>query len=301
MSRVKLAQRRYQPVAGQLRTSFQSAQQSCSSSSSSSSSPSTSPVPSAPLSCFHRDSGGPKKKRVVFADAVGLPLTAVRLFTTETTSPPSTPPMDIPPSKPQQPPSTKPPGNKLRLGFPQPMLDFNVFLARLREMRVQLLSCSVSEHSLSGKVCVCHVGFEKAVHIRVTFDSWRSHQDVPCVLLQQQRHGGSDIEVFAFDLSLPQNVDPKEGIEFCLSSRPGPGATPYWDDNRGQKYKVHAEKDESYLNHFYPSHSKVRQLAWPTHAAQSPQKDLQHLQKSLSSRVGAEWKALCSAKYTLCN
>ncbi|KAG7216635.1 hypothetical protein INR49_023344 [Caranx melampygus] len=183
----------------------------------------SSPVPPGPRSCFRRDSGSNvNKKRVVFADAKGLALTAVRLFIPEPTSTPPTLLMKPSPAKlqGQQSPFNSLQRYKLRLAFPQPILDFKAFLARLREMNVQLESCSISDRTLSGKVCVSNISIEKAVHIRVTFDSWRSHRDIPCTFLQQQRSGGSDIGVYAFELSLPQNIDPKERIEFaCPSGR----------------------------------------------------------------------------------
>ncbi|XP_051269110.1 protein phosphatase 1 regulatory subunit 3C-B [Dicentrarchus labrax] len=267
--------------------------------------PSSSPQPSGPRSCFRRDSGGLSKKRVVFADAKGLALTAVRLFIPEPSSPASTLMMKPSPAKlqGQQSTSNKQQPCRLRLGFPQPMLDLKASLARLREMRVQLESCSISEHSLSGKVHVSHVSTEKAVHIRVTFDSWRSHHDIPCTFLQQQRCGGSDMDVFAFDLSLPKNIDPKERVEFCVYFRPAPGAMPHKDDNRGQNYRVCMEKDGSNANQgdanrSYPTLSQYRPTSWPSHVSLGVQNsaELQYLQKSLSSRVRAECKTLCSTK-----
>lgn len=261
MSPLKPTQCHCQPNDRPARTSPHSSHHfssSSSSSSSASSSPASSPpssltysqVPSELRSCFRRDGGGVNKKRVVFADAKGLALTAVRLFTPEPSSPNSTLVRRPAPAKLEGQQSTlnKPPRPKLRLGFPQPTLDLKAFLARLRQMNVQLESCSISEHSLSGKVCVSHDSIERAVHIRVTFDSWRSHRDIPCTFLQQQRYGGSDMDVFAFDLRLPQNIDPTERIEFCLSFRPGPGSTVHWDDNRGQNYRVRMEKDASSAN-----------------------------------------------------
>lgn len=246
------------------------------------------------------------KKRVVFADAKGLALTAVRLFIPEPTS--TTPTLLMKPSpaklQGQQSPFISLPRYKLRLAFPQPILDFKAFLARLREMHVQLESCSISDRTLSGKVCVSGISVEKAVHVRVTFDSWRSHRDVPCTFLQQQRCGASDIGVYAFDLNLPQNIDPKERIEFCVSFRPGPGAAPHWDDNRGQNYRVCVEKDaantnQSDGNRFHPAlSSKQRPPSWPPHVLCSVQNcaDQQHLQMGLSNRVRAEWKSLCATK-----
>lgn len=254
---------------------------------------------------MRRDGGGPAKKRVVFADAKGLALTAVRLFIPEPSSPASTLLTKPSPAKlqGQQSTSDKPQCHKLRLGFPQPTLDFNAFLARLREARVQLESCNISERCLSGKVRVSHVSIEKAVHVRVTFDSWRSHHDIPCTFLQQQRCGGSEMDVFAFDLSIPKDIDPNERVEFCVSFRPGPGATPHWDNNRGQNYRVCMEKDGSNAgqddaNRCHPTPPKHRRPSPPSHVSLGTlnSANLQYLQRSLSSRVRAEWKTLCSTR-----
>lgn len=260
-----------------------------SSSSSSSSSLPSSPLTSGPRSCLRRDSSRVNKKRVVFADANGLALTAVRLFIPEHSSASSTLVIKPSPAKlqSQQSTSNKPRRYKMCLDFPHPMLDIKAFLARLREMHVQLGSCNISEHSLSGKVCVSHVSNEKIVHIRVTFDSWRSHHDISCMFLQQLCCAGCDMDVFSFDLNLPQNIDSKEGIEFCVSLRPGPNATPHWDNNRGLNYRVCMEKNGSNAyqgdaNHYYPTLSKRKPPLWSSHLALTMQNfaDL----RSLSSK-----------------
>lgn len=257
-------------------------------------------------SCFRRDggAGGVNKKRVVFADAIGLALTAVRLFIPEPSSPYPTLVMRpfLAKVEEQQSPASKLQRPKLRLDFPQPALDTKAFLARLRETHVQLESCNVTENLLSGKVCVTNLGIDKAVHVRVTFDSWRTHHDIPCRFLQQQR-GAPDTDVFAFDLSLPQNVDPKDGIEFCVSYRPGLGSTTHWDDNKGQNFRVCVDKEvsnspQANASRFYPSLSKHRPPAWPSHVTDTMRTpaDLQYLQKSLSSRVRNEWKTLSPSR-----
>ncbi|XP_068562054.1 protein phosphatase 1 regulatory subunit 3C [Cebidichthys violaceus] len=270
---------------------------------------STLPSSPEPRSCFRRDAGGgPSKKRVVFADAKGLALTAVRLFIPEPSTTAST--LATRPSlaklQSHQWTSDKLQRHRLRLGFPQPTLASQASqasLARQRDACVQLESCKVSEHSVRGKVRINHVSVDKAVHVRVTFDSWRSYHDIPCTFLQQQRFGGSDVDLFAFDLSLPKNIDPTEQVEFCVAFRPGNGATPLWDDNRGQNYRVCVEtgganghQGNAYRCH--PTLSQHRPPLWPLHVSPSMQNsaDPQHLQRSLSNRVGAEWKTSCSPK-----
>ncbi|KAK9532888.1 hypothetical protein VZT92_010251 [Zoarces viviparus] len=288
-------------------------------SSSSSSSPiysslslSSSPAPPEPRSCFRRDAGGgPSKKRVVFADAIGLALTAVRLFIPEHTASTLSTRPSLATLQSHQSTSDKLQRHKLWLGSPQPTLASQApqapqaSLPRQRDACVQLESCKVSEHSLSGKVRVNHVSVDKAVYLRVTFDSWRSHHDVPCMFLeqqQQQRFGGSDVDLFAFDLSLPKNIDPTEHVEFCVAFRPGNGATPLWDDNRGQNYRVSVEtggsngqQGNAYRCH--PTLSQHRPPLWPLHVSPSMQNSAaQHLQRSLSNRVRTDWTTLCSAK-----
>ncbi|XP_041666255.1 protein phosphatase 1 regulatory subunit 3C-B [Cheilinus undulatus] len=256
----------------------------------------SSQVSSGPRSCFRRDSSGQTKKRVVFADAKGLALTAVHLFIPDSSFPTSTlvkKPVPVrfqgqqsPLNKlSQQSPSNKLQSYKLRLGFPQPVLDISI--ARLREMRVQLQSCHISENSLSGRVRVSHVSTEKAVHVRVTFDSWRNHHDIPCVFLQQQRFNSSEVDVFAFDLNLPKNIDPGERIEFCVCLRTE--ATTHWDDNDGQNYRVYIEKDRAHANKdnancYYSTLSKYQPTSWPSHVSLS-MKNYADPQSSLSSRV----------------
>ncbi|XP_008280024.1 protein phosphatase 1 regulatory subunit 3C-B [Stegastes partitus] len=306
MSPLKPTQHRTQPSDSLPKAGLPSSHHPSSSSSFSSSSLSSSYMSLERRSCFRRDSGGSaSKKRVVFADAKGLALTAVRLFIPEPSSPTSTLLIRPPPAKleGQQSVANKMQRPKLRLGFPQPTLDFKAFLGRLRETNVQLESCKISEHSLSGKVWAFHVSTERAVHVRVTFDSWRSHHDIPCTFLQQQRCGGSNVDVFSFDLSLPQNIDPQERMEFCVSFRPGhAGSLAHWDDNRGQNYRVFMEKDEananqSNLSRFYPSLTAHRPPSWPSHVSTGLQNsDVQHLQRTLSNRVRADWKTLCSVK-----
>uniref|UniRef100_A0A4W4H8U4 Protein phosphatase 1 regulatory subunit 3C2, duplicate a n=1 Tax=Electrophorus electricus TaxID=8005 RepID=A0A4W4H8U4_ELEEL len=167
-----------------------------------------------------------KKKRVVFADAKGLALTAVRLFPTD---PPASDPdnqLCVPGLIP-----------RLRLGFPQPSTHLPSFLTDLADVLVRLESCNLSGRSLSGTVRVCNISAKKAVHIRITFDSWRRHWDVPCVQTLQ-RHMDSKTDVFAFTVPLPSELSVQARMEFCVSFRPGLGNITLWDNNGGQNYRV---------------------------------------------------------------
>lgn len=270
-------------------------------SSASSSSPTSSTSPSGLRSCLRRYGGGMSKKRVVFADTKGLALTDVRLFVPEPSSPTSA---LMTRAKPQLCISSRLQNHRLHLGFTQPTLDFQEFLSRLREKHVQLESCCVSENSFSGTVYTSNTSTESAAHVRVTFDSWRSHHDIPCVFLQQQHCGSLDVNVFAFDVSLPPNVDPKERIEFCVTLRPIIGSMVYFDDNRGLNYRLHMEKDGPNATHssgsrYYSTLSKYRPPCWPSNfitKVRSSPSDWPYVQRSSTNNGSTECKTAVLTK-----
>lgn len=225
-----------------------------------------------PRSCFRRVGLGLSKKRVVFADAKGLALTAVHLFTPEPASFDS-PVMKTPadthlfhtPQQDQQPTSNKQQRYRLREGLAQPISDFKANPAH-QETSIQLESCNISKNSLIGKVCVPHDSIKKTVWIRLTFDSWQSYCDFPCTFLLQLLPA---VDVYTFNLCLPKSVDPNEQVEFCVFFIAGPGSASHWDNNGGKKYRVHLEKDGSYVRQGHVSlwrrtSLKQRPPLWPS-------------------------------------
>ncbi|XP_076846336.1 protein phosphatase 1 regulatory subunit 3C-B-like [Brachyhypopomus gauderio] len=181
-------------------------------------------------------SGG--EKRVIFADSKGLSLTSVRVFCKREGKVHAEPPE---PPRPQTLNLVKDgaaQGPKMRLGFTPPCADFRDFRCRLRDSAVLLESCCVTERSVLGTVRVRNICYQKAVRVRITFDSWRTHQDVSCTYLDQS-YGEPDTDVFAFDIALPGSVDPREKIEFCVSYLPGGYGNAMWDNNYGKNYSIH--------------------------------------------------------------
>ncbi|KAF0033444.1 hypothetical protein F2P81_013510 [Scophthalmus maximus] len=184
-----------------------------------------------------------KNKHVVFADSRGLSLTAVRVFSEEEEHSD----LNLLPSLPDLGSTTDDsysctvstccPGTRLKLGFPQPSADFQAFRAKLAESMVILENCSVSEQALQGTVRVRNISFQKDVRVRITFDSWQSHKDVPCTYLQK-RFGGPQTDIFEFDIAIPKVLDAKRKIEFCLHFLPGGESKPFWDNNNGQNYSI---------------------------------------------------------------
>ncbi|KAG7281314.1 hypothetical protein CRUP_030997 [Coryphaenoides rupestris] len=202
-----------------------------------------------------------KNKRVVFADAKGLSLTDVRVFSENQDSERSShhhllrlapsPSLQLPgasatPVQSEQDcysctVSTCCPGTRLELGFPQPSADFQAFRDKLARSMVVLESCAVLTepgHVLWGTAHVKNISFHKDVRVRVTFDSWQSYRDVHCAYVQA-RYGGPQTDIFEFSVPVPKVLDAKRKIEFCLSYLPDGHSQPFWDNNDGHNYGVH--------------------------------------------------------------
>ncbi|XP_051766239.1 protein phosphatase 1 regulatory subunit 3C-B-like [Ctenopharyngodon idella] len=190
---------------------------------------------SSSLSSYSPGRGTLRKKQVVFADAKGLALATVRIFTTD---PSETETEDAP--QPEESVKARAPMQsarlRLKLGFPQPIAD----RASLKETLVQLESCSLTERVLSGTVRVCNIKFDKTVVVHITFDSWRSHKEIACTYVREP-HATLETDLFAFNVSLPSELDPKEHVEFLMVFRPGNSNLKLVDNNKGKNYQIYVE------------------------------------------------------------
>ncbi|XP_007231540.3 protein phosphatase 1 regulatory subunit 3C-B-like [Astyanax mexicanus] len=176
------------------------------------------------------------KKRVVFADTKGLSLTSVRVFSKkEEKVHYEAPPCRIPTRLCWLGEHAQVP--RLHLGFTQPCSDPQAFRQRMDQCPVLLENCCISEQALVGMVRVWNVSYEKAVHVRITFDSWRSQQDVPCSFLER-RCGDPDTDTFSFHITLPETLETQERIEFCVRYLPQGYSQAVWDNNYGKNYSL---------------------------------------------------------------
>ncbi|XP_067879535.1 protein phosphatase 1 regulatory subunit 3C-like isoform X2 [Heterodontus francisci] len=178
------------------------------------------------------DGSNTEKKKVVFADAKGFSLTAVRVFSEfeEDLSELQFELSDLADCVPQ--PVNK---KKLSLDFPQPAADYLNFRSRLQKNFVCLESCTIQETSISGTVKVKNLGYEKKVKVRTTFDSWKSFQDVECAYLNDL-YACRDTDTFSFQVDLPKDLQSCEKIEFCVSFECGQHT--YWDNNSEENYRI---------------------------------------------------------------
>lgn len=126
-------------------------------------------------------------------------------------------------------------GPHLILDFVQPAADYLDMRNRLKAQQVCLETCSIQDHRLSGTVQVRNVSFQKCVWVRITFDSWRSHQDVAGLYLNNV-YGCPDIDTFSFSVVIPDALGPSNLVEFCIQYQTGEQT--FWDNNRGENYRL---------------------------------------------------------------
>ncbi|XP_053368298.1 protein phosphatase 1 regulatory subunit 3C-B isoform X2 [Clarias gariepinus] len=187
---------------------------------------------------------GKAKKRVVFADSKGMSLTAIHVFKDFEEDP-------VLPSDLQFEMSDLENaivGLKVEkeqsfvLDFAQPAADYLDFRNRLKKNLVCLENCVIQDKSLMGTLKVSNVSFEKSVYVRITFDSWKSHTDVPCVYMNNV-YGCADIDTFSFTIDLPSSVLHEDRVEFCISYQANDET--HWDNNDGKNYRLTHTDDDS--------------------------------------------------------
>ncbi|CAM4646796.1 hypothetical protein PO909_011678 [Leuciscus waleckii] len=175
------------------------------------------------------------KKKVVFADSKGMSLTAVHVFSTFDNREPVTsePQFDLEDLENVTATLHINSVQSRILNFPQPAADYLDFRSRLLKNLVCLENCTLQERALTGTIKVRNLVYDKSVHVRITFDTWKSFQDVECTFMNNV-YGCQDTDTFSFAIELPGYVAPQNKVEFCISYRTGEQT--YWDNNDGRNY-----------------------------------------------------------------
>ncbi|CAN9508823.1 unnamed protein product [Ophioblennius macclurei] len=122
-------------------------------------------------------------------------------------------------------------GPSLALDFTPPVADYLDLRNRLKTQQVCLETCSVQDRLLSGTVQVRNICFEKSVWIRITFDSWRSFEDVRCWHLNNI-YASPDVDTFSFSVEVPVSCGSE--VQFCVQYCTQHHT--FWDNNHGNNY-----------------------------------------------------------------
>lgn len=133
--------------------------------------------------------------------------------------------------------------------FPQPASDYLAFRQKLDQENVSLENVIVkeSEQCLVGTIKVRNLAYDKEVVVRVSNDSWKTHEDVHCTYVEQPGSPALILyDTFRFRLTLPlkSNV-----IEFCVRYRTD--GKEYWDNNEEKNFIVRKKLEVFNINFLY--------------------------------------------------
>lgn len=194
---------------------------------------------SLPLNSLHNNNK--QKKRVVFADDRGRPLTQVRVMSE---------PSNVPPLWSSAYLAGVTRGVKVEAAptpwsptFPQPASDYLAFRRKLDQDAVSLENVIVreAEQCLVGTVKVKNLAYDKEVIVRASSDNWTSSEDAYCSYVEQLSSTQAALvlyDTFRFRLTLPPR---SEKIEFCVCYRVE--GKEHWDNNEGKNYVVRKKSE----------------------------------------------------------
>ena len=188
------------------------------------------------------------RKRVSFADDIGLNLVSVRVVE-NSDSPPT---LTLPPtllsivnsdegetesSNTTSPTSKKASSNAgatLLLNFSQPCTNNESFLYRVQTSSVALEKVTVNsgDSSFSGTILVKNIAFEKTVRLRVTLNDWFTHFEVAAMFLETANDSKS-IDRFIVTVPVPHCAE-RAQFAVCYEVK----GTEYWDNNFGANYII---------------------------------------------------------------
>lgn len=192
------------------------------------------------------------KKKVSFADDIGLALEDVRILTESSDVPPNLGPellahLNLSSSSLSVEPLS------FIFNFSQPGSDYLNLRNKVEKEKVSLENVTVRGSSLMGTVRVKNVAFEKKVFIRLTNNNWVTYEDFVATYVPVT--GNSPVtpqpyDTFAFEVSLPSSTIEAKNMQFAVCFQAG--AEQFWDNNNGENYELISVAQE--MGHYTPSH-----------------------------------------------
>lgn len=180
------------------------------------------------------------RKRVKFADALGLNLASVKHFSA--LEEPQIPSKVLSRHR-----SFPPPQDFLCHGL-KSVLDTDRLVScfpeprdterRVRDLRVCLEKVSITQFDVRGQIRALSGGGEagiREVGVRYTFNEWLSHVDAQALPVSAEPPGLVG-QRFAFTVYTPPVMDPSSAVHFAVFLRSDDGE--FWDNNQGHNYTL---------------------------------------------------------------
>ncbi|XP_030571701.1 protein phosphatase 1 regulatory subunit 3B [Drosophila novamexicana] len=190
-----------------------------------------------------------RKKHVIFADDEGLSLTEVRVMSEPSNVPPYWS-MKFLEQITQGLVSPHPP-DQWTVDFKQPASDYLTFRQKIESDFVSLENVIVKDEEsiVVGTIKVRNIDFQKEVIVRVTWDDWKSQQDIFCTFARA--YGPATcahvvFDTFSFKITLPPS---SKRLEFCICYRTNENE--FWDNNDGKNYTI-SKRSPFYYNALSP-------------------------------------------------
>ena len=175
------------------------------------------------------------KKKVSFADDLGMALVSIRLMTEPSDTPPRIHP-EVLSSLRQGTAAAAAERPPLVLNFSQPASNYLAFRERLESGLVSLENVVLRDYTLVGTIKVKNVSFEKLVTVRHTFDSWDTSGDIEATYVDKNEPADAPYNTFSFELHVPPTMDVHKRVQFCVAY--DVVGRRHWDNNNGLNYEV---------------------------------------------------------------
>lgn len=183
-----------------------------------------------------------ERKRVKFADSMGLNLASVKHFSS--LEDPQIPNKvlsrhrSFPPQQQQdlindlcQTFKSSLDTDRLFACFPEPREAER----RVRELRVCLEKVTISQFDVRGQIRALSACSDGEVGVRYTFNDWLSHVDAQALIVAADAPGIVG-ERFSFTVYTPPVMDPSSAVHFAVYLKSQDGE--FWDNNGGQNYTL---------------------------------------------------------------
>lgn len=198
-------------------------------------------LPAYPAALLDGVSESNERKRVKFADSMGLNLASVKHFSS--LEDPQIPSKVLSRHK-SFPPQQQDLLNDLCQSF-KSSLDTDRLVScfpepreaerRVQQTRVCLEKITITQFDVRGQIRVFTGCTDKEVGVRYTFNDWLSYVDAQALPVAADQPGFVG-ERFSFTVYTPPVMDPSSAVHFAVYLRSEEGE--FWDNNEGQNYTL---------------------------------------------------------------